>query len=466
MQELDNVVGIGPLRPTQSDSVIHGFSDLFSTEPTETSLTGHFQGSYPANVTDCPSGPYTILIPEEGPKTALDMSSIRSHLKIKLQKYDATESKWVGVTMDDGVGVVNNITGALWRRCEVFINHNSISSMQTPSYHYRSYLEKLLNYSKEAVKTSLTSGLWQADGTDSHEFKKVAGTDSWSMPTGMKGRTAKLIGGETVHLTDILHTELSSIGKYLPPGTNVKLQFERNSDDFVLVTAPNVSATKFRINIVEFWITINRVQVHDKLLAAWKAKFEAGEFAQYPMVRSIVKTKAFAKGLQQIKYSQVFTGEMPFAVMAFITTGEAEANGRTKNPYYFHHHYVNSAELTTNSATTPTTRLKQDFEKDDARGSYRAFLDAIGVKAGTNTPDITYKMWTSGATVWAWDLTPDQCCGFHRHFTTYGALSIDFGLAKPISEVAGVTLNVIGLYHDTLYIKSDKMVVYQSGSSK
>ena len=83
-------------------------------------------------------------------------------------------------------------------------------------------------------------------------------------------------------------------------------------------------------------------------------------------------------------------------MIAFIVSGDANSNIRTKNPYNYLHAHVNSIELQKNSQSIPKVRLRPNFEDDDARCAYRHLTDNTGIKSGTNTNDITYKDFTSG----------------------------------------------------------------------
>ena len=152
VSDLENVVGVGPMRLTENDVHMHGFSDLFGPEVAETALIGNRQGNYPSDINNTVHGPYTIEINGEGPDVCMEMASLRLHMRIKLQKFDKSSSEWVGVTLEDGCGVVNNLPSAMWRRIEVGLNHAPLSTINSPAYHHRSYLEKILNYNKDPLR--------------------------------------------------------------------------------------------------------------------------------------------------------------------------------------------------------------------------------------------------------------------------------------------------------------------------
>ena len=57
---------------------------------------------------------------------------------------------------------VNYLLASIFSQIDVFLNQTVVSSSNT-NYHYRSYMEILLNYGKEAQKSQLTLGMYAKD---------------------------------------------------------------------------------------------------------------------------------------------------------------------------------------------------------------------------------------------------------------------------------------------------------------
>lgn len=89
----------------------------------------------------------------------IDLNNIYLHLKIKLCKADGTDLSGAEA---DQPRVVNNILHSLFDQCNVYFNGTQVTASED-NYHYRCYLENLLNYGKEAAETHLQCDGWALD---------------------------------------------------------------------------------------------------------------------------------------------------------------------------------------------------------------------------------------------------------------------------------------------------------------
>ena len=471
LQELDNVQGVGALRATQSEIMVNSHTDLFTNEHEEQGVIGRRLALFPSNVNESPNGPYTVNITREGDNFSLDPQSLRTHMKLKLQKQEG-DGSWVGVTHADNVSIVNNITSSLFRRCECYINSTSITSTSSPSYAYKAQTEKMLSYSREATSTVLANCLYEKDEPDRFEWKKINvdnpddATDNWAPGLGMKNRTEPLFHNKEVELSDTLHCEISAFSKLLPCNVDIKLVFDRNDDDFCLITSPAVKNTKFRLKVIDFWLSGGWIELHSKIINHWNDQFNKGSLACFPYTKSVMRCKAFPKGVSSLTHDAIFSVKLPYSIMSMLVASEAMDGSRLRNPFYFNSYDVNSVEVKHNSVAIPPTRLQPDFANKNARNAYRHLFENIGIKAGTQVPDISYSDFLGGFTMWPFDLTGDFCNGFHKHFDSYGRLDASFGLDKPLTEAGGVTLITMGYIHDVVYLDRFGRVVSRSELTK
>lgn len=89
-------------------------------------------------------------------ETYRDISNI--HLRMVLQINGKNDPK----PADPKVGVANNILHSLIRNCIVSLNNMPVSQSDN-NYHYRAYIETLLNYGSDASQTHLESSGWFLD---------------------------------------------------------------------------------------------------------------------------------------------------------------------------------------------------------------------------------------------------------------------------------------------------------------
>jgi hypothetical protein len=94
----------------------------------------------------------------------IDLNSVRLLLRIKLVKTDGSD---LTSGEPNTVGCVNNVLHSMFSSLSVSLNGKPVTLHET-NYHYKAYLEKLLNYGFHAFRTHLVSRFWYLDSTDSN----------------------------------------------------------------------------------------------------------------------------------------------------------------------------------------------------------------------------------------------------------------------------------------------------------
>ena len=119
----------------------------------------------------------------------------------------------------------------------VSLNGKSVTLHET-NYHYKAYLEKLLNYDSDASGTNLVSSLWYLDS--SQELKDN---------NGYTTRLKYLGNSQAVELYGRLHADLFNSDKMLINGVDINIKLTRTPEVFNLL-APNDN-TKVRTKILD-----------------------------------------------------------------------------------------------------------------------------------------------------------------------------------------------------------------------
>jgi len=140
---------------------------------------------------------------------------VRLLLRIKLVKTDGSDLKSGELNT---VGCVNNLLHSMFSSLSVSLNGKPVTLHET-NYHYKAYLEKLLNYGSDASGTHLVSSFWYLDS--SSELKDN---------TGYATRLNYLSDSQTVELYGRLHAVFFNSEKMLINGVDmiVKLTLHLN----------------------------------------------------------------------------------------------------------------------------------------------------------------------------------------------------------------------------------------------
>jgi len=121
-------------------------------------------------------------------------------------------------------------------------------TLHETNYHYKDYLEKLLNYISDASGTHLVSSLWYLDS--SQELKDN---------NGYSTRLKYIGNSQTVELYGRQHADLFSCDKMLINGVDMNIKLTRTPEAFYLL-APK-DDTKVRIKILDANLFITQVEL-------------------------------------------------------------------------------------------------------------------------------------------------------------------------------------------------------------
>jgi hypothetical protein len=129
----------------------------------------------------------------------------------------------------------------------VSLNGKPVTLHET-NYHYKAYLEKLLNLGSDASGTHLVSRLWYLDS--SQELK-----DNNCFTTRLK----YIHNCQAVEHYARLHTDLFNSDKMLINSVNMNIKLTRTPEAFYLLASPD--DTKLRIKVLDAALFITQVEM-------------------------------------------------------------------------------------------------------------------------------------------------------------------------------------------------------------
>ena len=159
---------------------------------------------------------------------------MRLLLRIKLVKTHGSDLK---SGEPNTVACVSYLLHSMFCSLSVSLDGKSVTLHET-NYHYKAYLEKLLNYGSDAPGTHLVSSFWYLDS--SSELKDYKGYAT---------RLNYLSDSQTVELYGRLHADLLNSDKMLINGVDMNVKLTRAPVAFYLL-APS-DDTKVRIKILD-----------------------------------------------------------------------------------------------------------------------------------------------------------------------------------------------------------------------
>ncbi|XP_073231654.1 uncharacterized protein F54H12.2-like [Porites lutea] len=301
--------------------------------------------------------PITFSIP--GSDDYYDTNSLRFKVKVRLTNpaagYTGLDE---GLLISDGnesrhVYCVNNFGHTIFRDITLSMN-GVLMTEQSNTYHYRAYLETLLNFNREEGATKLAPQGWVNQLNVVNVMGATAAnsdvpTDAnWSGNAELRTLTSRL-------LTEHWHTFL--IRPHLAPLKTGK---------FVYV----------------------RLQKERQL---------GKQIARYPVVRSEIRTFSFDGRTTQWEQDNAFVGRFPDRVMVGLLHSDAFNGNLQRYPFAFEKFGVTQIRQTLNGEEYPyrTLQLTGDQAYEDLLG-YDRFLQAMGAYNEDKIPLLLPGDWGQG----------------------------------------------------------------------
>ena len=142
----------------------------------------------------------------------IDLKSVRLHLRFRLVK---TDGSYIASDEANTVDCVNNLLHSMFSSLSVSLNGKPVTLHET-NYHYKAYLEKLLNYGSDASGTHLLSIFWFLDTPTADGALKNN--------TGHATRLHNLGKSNAIELFGRLHADLFNSDKMLSNDVDMNIK--------------------------------------------------------------------------------------------------------------------------------------------------------------------------------------------------------------------------------------------------
>ena len=398
MEAKEGAVGLGP---SEADINLDS-TDIFAVPDVNQELLDGFSQEYQTNLGGNLEGPYEFDIRTDG-KFYILLLQTRLFGEFTVTKKDGTP-----LTTTDKVALTNNAAHGLFKHVEVQINEIGVSDTTSSCYGYKSMIETLISYGKEAKKTHLTTSLIHKDEAGKFESTSITGDDT---NDGFPTRRKMLIHSTAGQLKPVqfeipIFNDFLMNSKMLPSACRLRIKFVRQSDSFVLMS----DADDYKININNLRLYCHKVRLRDDILLEHRRLF-TDYSAVFNVARTRIKTYLVYKGAESEVLPNVVKGQLPRNVVIAMVDTTAFNGSVKKNPYNFQHFDIETIFVRKNGVSYPAVVPKNDFKNGLAMRSYRALFDSTGIFHGDRGNDITYDEFINGYTLFAYDLSPDKCNG-------------------------------------------------------
>jgi hypothetical protein len=253
------------------------------------------------------------------------------------------------LTDADDVSVVNLAPDSLWRSIVFEIENTKIEDTSY-NYAYKAYFEKVLSQSPLAKESHLRNDFFHSDTPSGMAANNKEGGNA-----GYVKRASFLKKSKVLYFNITLALDVCGISRPLPPNTVYNIKFNRNDDQFTLLS----TTKKYKIQIPELYLEVLKLVPNDNLLGQIERKFTTSPL-KYDMARSKISKFSIPKGVYDASQHGLFDrGPLPRFILLSLSLQSGVNGVCTLNPFNFQHYSISEVCLTKNNI--PVSRMLSSF---------------------------------------------------------------------------------------------------------
>ncbi|XP_069059610.1 uncharacterized protein F54H12.2-like [Pleurodeles waltl] len=271
-------------------------------------------------------------------------------------------------------------------------------------YAYRACFESILNYSREALDTKLSAGLFYKDAE-----AQIEGTPLDGGNNGFKKRASFDASSRQFDLLGRIHSDLFFQDKLIVKGIDLKVKLNRKKDAFCLISG---DAEQFKLVILSASLFVKRVKVSPSSRLAHAEALQL-LIAKYAIERVALKLFSMPASTRLRQQQNLFLGQLPKLIIIGFVDNTAFSGLYTFNPFNFKHYDINYAALVHEGTVIPAKPYTPSFGIANFVREYLGLVSLTGKHLRDSGVVVSREWYRAGYTLFVFDLTPDMEDGDH-----------------------------------------------------
>jgi len=373
------------------------------------------------------------------------------------------------VELQDCVCPVNNILGSLFNCVNVEVSGRSIND---PSnlYFMRSYLENLLGYNSEAMRSQLSSCGFNLDSTQNKVG--VSGTYIAAVAAAAPGiaiparcqfpnqdqidRNALIMKVRPLQLSGKIHCDIFQQDKPLLPGVSLSLKFTRSRAPlaFTAVNAnaiPKAVIRKPRLFVRKFEPSAVYMNALSKRLLRGPAIYH---FERVQMRHTTINT-----GQQFADWPNLVSGQLPKMMLVTMVTSRALSGTHDTNPFYLDNFDLCYLSAEIDGKIYPTNGYNMDFSTHQTLTCYDGLSRALEIYSSSERSlPFTRMEYQNGFTIYGFDFTPSGTSRGALTIIKQGNLNLNMRFKTALTEPINVIAYLV--FDSTISINNARQAIF------
>jgi len=337
---------------------------------------------------------------------------------------------------------VNQLGHSMFESVVVKYKDNEVTHKNS-YYAYRAYIEKLLSYGKDFLKTQGQLAM----------FYKT--TDE-SNPADPGWQSRNVIAKNSCEFEMLIrpHTELFNQSKFFIPGVDIRIDLHRAADEFCIQSVGTEAGLyKPQLKILEAKLKIQKHALLPSVALNHIKMWNSGNNVVYPQREVEMKTYAIPVGQLQHTNETMLTGFLPDRIVLALVPSKNLHGSYDTNPFLFTNFNVSNITVSMNGENHVTESMDLDFKNNRYVEAYMTLYEGMGVANCDTCFDITAHQYVMGKTMFVYDFRNVRDAFYPpRH----GNICIRLRFKEALPE--SINVMCYAEYQSVLYINSDKQV--------
>lgn len=349
----------------------------------------------------------------------------------------------VNVLSEDNINVINGLGAGFIRDLKISSGGQSIYDGNN-LYHYKVYLENLINFSEDVKRSSMNSFGWYEEGVGKTDRKNSEG---W------KERRDLFTDGKIVEFSAPLYADIFQQPNLLLSGMEFEVNVYPHETRF-LVEVPEGFTGDVQLELLSIKLYVTFVDLHPGVALELEKRL-AIEPAKYPLRRTEMKTQ-FYDVVHIESHNIAFSDFLPRQLFIGFVDKVAYDGQLKTDGTYLGTFDVRDIQIKAGNVEVPSVLWNMRLGGDDVLDkryirAFEHFHRTVGQSGSLLDCGINLKMFFDGYAIWAFNLTTSQEDDEGFDFIREGITMIHTYFNSPVKE-NGVTAVVMGVFDSLMYI--------------
>jgi hypothetical protein len=347
-------------------------------------------------------GAFEFVVPG-APELFRDLNN--SFLKLRLKVTDAANAN---LGANDPVAPVNLLLHSLFANVTVTLCGKEITEKDS-LYPYRAYLETLLTYSQEVLKTrAITEGWAKDDGPLMNNITLAVQANQPDPNSGFVERRRTILQSRAFTLIGRPHVDLFHQNLDIPPDCKMVIRFTPSPVVFAFIGANAHAGIK--VVVLEAALHVRTKRACPELVLAQKQMLEH-ENIRIPHNRVTVTRYGIAQGFTGTSTTLNFPAKLPKRLFIGFVLNAACTGAIGENPFNFQHFGLTDLTVNLNGNQIPADGMKMNYATGDYHRAYINTLAALGLDNDNRGICLTPHDFANGFNIHGFKISPGPIDG-------------------------------------------------------